>query len=141
MKLRVFADTTLFIYAFEFPESNSAIIIELLNKDEIEVVISERVLNEVSDYFKKFYNKELAYKFKKFLLDSCILILESEIKKEMETLKEKIKEKDLSQISTVRKYRIKYLIAYDRDFESFEEYFTPKKFLIILNRFTRDKEF
>ena len=141
MKLRVFADTAIFIYAFEFPESNSAKIIELLNKGEIEVVISERVINEVSDYLKKFYNRELAYKFKRYLINSCILILESEIKNEMETLKGKIKEKDLSQIATVRKYGIKYLIAFDRDFENFEEYYTPKKFLMMLHKNAREKDF
>lgn len=41
MKCRVFLDTNVFIYAFEFPESNSNKIIGLLNKGQIEAVISE----------------------------------------------------------------------------------------------------
>ena len=59
MKLRVFLDTNVF-YAFEFPECNSNKIINLLNKGQIEAVISERVVNEVQAYFKKFYSKDLA---------------------------------------------------------------------------------
>ncbi len=34
MKHRVFIDTNVFIYAFEFPDSNSNIIIELLNDEK-----------------------------------------------------------------------------------------------------------
>ena len=47
MKLRVFLDTNIFIYAYEFHESNSNKTIDLLNKGQIEAVISERVLKEV----------------------------------------------------------------------------------------------
>lgn len=141
MKFRVFLDTNVFIYAFEFPESNSSKIIDILNKEEIEAVISERVLIEVTNYFKKFYNSELASKFRRYLINSCVFILESDIKKEMTELRGKIKEKDLPQIATVKKYGIKYLISYDRDFENFEEYYTPKKFLTMLNKIVSGEEF
>ncbi|MDI6753685.1 MAG: PIN domain-containing protein [Thermodesulfobacteriota bacterium] len=47
MKVRVFLDTNVFIYAFEFPHSNSMKIIELLNQAEVEAVTSDRVLREV----------------------------------------------------------------------------------------------
>ena len=50
----------------------------------------------------------------------------------MGELKGRIKDKDLEQLAVVKKYGIKYLIAYDRDFENFEEYVTPKKFLQIV---------
>jgi len=42
MKRRVFLDTNIFIYAFEFPDSNSGKVIDLLNKGQIEAVISEQ---------------------------------------------------------------------------------------------------
>lgn len=67
MKLRVFIDTNVFIYAFEVPESNSHKIIDLLNNGYIESVISERVLKEVHLYFKKFYGKDLAVAFRDYL--------------------------------------------------------------------------
>ena len=52
MKPRVFLDTNIFIYAFEFPKSNSSKVIDLLNKNQLEVIISERVLKEVHAYSK-----------------------------------------------------------------------------------------
>ena len=129
MKPRVFLDTNIFIYAFEFSESNSNKIIGLLNKNQIEAVISERVLKEVHTYFKKFYNKDLAAFFRYYLLRTCIVVLSASIKKEMIKYKKLIKDKDLEQLATVKKMGIKFLVAYDRDFEKFEEYITPKAFI------------
>lgn len=57
MRLRAFLDTNILIYAYEFSDSNSRKIIDLLNKGQIEAIISERVLKEVVAYFKKFYDK------------------------------------------------------------------------------------
>ncbi len=43
--------------------------------------------------------------------------------------KKLIKDKDLEQLATVKKIGIKFLVAYDRYFENFEEYITPKAFI------------
>lgn len=72
MKPRVFLDTNVFVYAFEFPDSNSRRIVELLNRGEIEAVICEQVLHEVQRYFAKHYGKEVAGTFRHYLLLSCI---------------------------------------------------------------------
>jgi putative PIN family toxin of toxin-antitoxin system len=129
MRLRVFLDTNIFIYAFEFPESNSDKIIDLLNKGQIEALTSERVLRELQAYFKKFHNKDLASAFRDYILRTCTIIFSSDVKKEMAKYKNMIKDKDLEQLATVKKLGIKFLIAYDRDFEGFDEYITPKSFL------------
>lgn len=129
MKLRVFLDTNIFIYAYEFHESNSNKIIDLLNKGQIEAVISERILKEVMTYFKKFYDKDLAATFRDYLLRTCAIIFPSDLKKEMKLYRNQIKNKDLEQLAAVRKLGIKYLVAYDRDFEKFEEYIIPKAFI------------
>lgn len=129
MKLRVFLDTNIFIYAYEFHESNSNKIIDLLNKGQIEAVISERILKEVMTYFKKFYDKDLAATFRDYLLRTCAIIFPSDLKKEMKLFGNQIKNKDLEQLAAVRKLGIKYLVAYDRDFEKFEEYIIPKAFI------------
>lgn len=55
MKRRIFLDTNVFIYAFEFPDCNSGKIINLINKGQIEAIISEQVLNLLS---KKGFSKE-----------------------------------------------------------------------------------
>lgn len=129
MKLRVFLDTNVFIYAFEFSDSNSAKIISLMNNNLIEAVISERVLKEVLAYFKKFYDKDLAVTYRDYLLRTCTVVFHSDLKSEMARYKGLIKDKDLEQLATVKKLGIKFLLAYDRDFEGFEEYFTPKVFI------------
>lgn len=129
MKLRVFLDTNIFIYAYEFHESNSNKTIDLLNKGQIEAVISERVLKEVMTYFKKFYDKDLAATFRDYLLRTCSIVFSADIRNEMRLYKNQIKDKDLEQLASVKKLGIKFLVAYDRDFEKFEEYITPKAFI------------
>ena len=141
MKFRVFLDTNIFIYSFEFPESNSAKIISLLNKGEIEAITSERVLKEVVCYFEKYHSIKLARKFRRYLLDNCVIIMKKNIIKKVNALKGQIKDKDLEQLATVKKFGIKFLIAYDKDFEPFEEYITPKQFLKKLDKETSDSEF
>lgn len=129
MKRRVFLDTNVFIYAFEFSESNSHKIISLLNNGQIEAVISERIIKEVHAYFKKFHDKDLAAHFRDYLLKTCMVVFSADVKKEMAKYKNQIKDKDLEQLAVVKKLGIKFLIAYDRDFEDFEEYMTPKAFI------------
>jgi len=129
MRLRVFLDTNVFIYAFEFSESNSSKIIDLLNDGRIEAVISERVLLEVQTYFRKFYDKDLASALRDYLLRTCTVVFSFDVKKEMLKYKRQIKDKDLEQLAVVKKLGIKFLIAYDRDFENFDEYITPKVFV------------
>jgi len=129
MKRRIFLDTNVFIYAFEFPECNSGKIINLLNKGQIEAIISEQVLKEVQAYFKKYYSKDLAAIFRDYLLRTCTVVFSVDVKREMAKYKKVIKSKDLEQLAVVKKLGIKYLISYNRDFEAFEEYITPREFI------------
>lgn len=141
MRPRVFLDTNVFIYAFEFSQSNSGKIIELLNQAEIEAVISERVLLEVQTYFKRYYSKDLAGAFRNYLLLSCTVIPTPYVREAMNRYRDKIKDKDLEQLAVVKKLGVKYLVAYDRDFEPFEEYVTPKKFVEALSLDALESEF
>lgn len=129
MKRRIFLDTNVFIYAFEFPECNSGKIINLLNKGQIEAIISEQVLKEVQAYFKKYYSKDLAAIFRDYLLRTCTVVFSVDVKREMAKYKKAIKGKDLEQLAVVKKLGIKFLVSYDRDFETFEEYITPNEFI------------
>lgn len=141
MRPRVFLDTNLFIYAFEFPRSNSKKIVDLLNQNKFEAIISERVIKEVTTYFQKYYSKDLASGFRNYLLLGCTVIPASYVQEEMSRYRGKIKEKDLEQLAVVKKLGLKYLVSYDRDFESFEEYKTPKKFIETLNLSVFEEEF
>jgi hypothetical protein len=51
----------------------------------------------------------------------------------MDRYRGQIKEKDLEQIAVAKMLGLKYLVSYDRDFEAFEEYKTPKEFIKTLN--------
>ena len=125
----VFLDTNVFIYAYEFPDSNSKKIIGLLNDGGIIAYVSERVLEEVAFYFKKYYNKDLASHFRAYIIDSCKIVPKDELVDDMTLYSERIKNKDLEQITAVKVLWIKYLISYDRDLLGFDEYITPKKFI------------
>lgn len=141
MKKRVFLDTNVFIYSWEFPASNSAILIELLNKGLIDAVTSERVLKEIAAYFEKYHSIKLARKFRRYIIDTCTIVLHEKVIEEMNKFRGTIKEKDLEQLATVKKLGIKFLVAYDRDFDNFEEYVTPKQFLAIMDVKTVQTEF
>ncbi len=141
MRCRIFLDTNVFIYGFEYKESNSAKIIEALNKREVEGIICEYVIKEVTHYFEKFYSKELANLYKRYLLHSCIIIRRDRLVSTMDVFKGKIKDKDLEQLAAVKKLGIKFLLSYDRDFENFDEYRTPKKFLKEMNKTYVDTEY
>lgn len=141
MRFSVFIDTNVFIFSFEYPTSNSRRIIEQLNEGKIEAVICDKVVKEVTRYFERHHTTDLARLFRRYLVGSCIIVPREEVNKEMDELKGKIKEKDLEQISVVRKYGLKYIVSYDRDFEGFEEYVTPKKFVEIMGLKAYDTEY
>jgi len=134
-------DTNVFIYAFEFPRSNARKIIELLNRNEIEAIISERVLREVISYFRKYYRKDLAAAFRYYLLLSCAVIPASEVRGEMSRFKGAIKDKDLEQLAVTKRLGLKDLVSYDKDFEPFEEYITPKRFIKTLGLDSEESEY
>ncbi len=130
MKPRVFLDTNVFIFAKEFPDSNSARVIrKLLNENIIEAIISEKVFQETYRYFKEHYGKKISDQMRRYLLESCILIPKEQVGKEIQLYHGKIKDKDLMQLAVVKNLKLKFLVSYDRDFEPFEEYITPKNFL------------
>lgn len=141
MKYRVFIDTSVFIYAFEFPVSNSNTIIELLNNEKLEAVISERVVKEVYRYFRKYHSKALADTFRKYLHEACRVILTRNVKNALEKYRGQIKEKDLEQLAVVKEFGIKYLLAFDRDFEEQEEYRTPREFVELMGGKWEKSEF
>lgn len=66
-------------------------------------------------YFKAFHNKDLAGLFRSYLLATCTVI--------------PLKEKDLEQLVVTKWLGLKFLVAYDRDFENCTEYRTPRQFL------------
>ena len=142
MKYRVFLDTNVFIYALEIGDSNSAIIIKLLNEGKIECVVSERVLKEVYHYIKtRIRNEKLANDVRNFIYSSCLVVTNEFVMDYMQNFRGKIKEKDLEQLAAVKKLNLKFLISYDKDFDEFEEYITPKGFVMLMGLKHRKTEY
>ena len=98
-------------------------------------------MDQVVKYYEKYHNIKLARLFRRYLLGSCIVIKRDLVIDKINEYRNKIKEKDLEQAAVTKKLGIKYLISYDKDFESFEEYKTPKEFLEILKTKNKDTEY
>ncbi|MBI2558230.1 PIN domain-containing protein [Candidatus Woesearchaeota archaeon] len=127
--MKIFLDSSAIIFAFEIPESNSALVFDLVLEKKIDGVISPRVLMEVRKYFKEIRGKDFA-SLMDFILKSNFIIAANEgITGEMKKLEGKIKMKDAEQAAIVRKLNIPYLVAFDRDFKAISEYRTPKAFV------------
>jgi predicted nucleic acid-binding protein len=60
---------------------------------------------------------------------TCAVVLASEVSADLAKYRKLIKEKDLEQLTVVKKLGIKHLVALDRDFDEVEEYITPRRFV------------
>ena len=112
-----------------------------MNEGNIRVVISEKVVKELRRYFLKFYNKDIFSEILSHINSTATIIQKEEILEEIKKLKNKINEKDIEHLATVRYLNIKYLIAYDEHFEIFKEYIIPKNFIKKLGLQTSDTDY
>jgi len=113
-------------------ECNSRLVLFLAQLGEFEVVTSELVLEEVEKFFRQNFSREAGYLARRFVEElSSHIVKRNETKQETDALKGKIKAKDLENVAAVRHENIKYLVAYDEDYEraKIKEYITPKRFV------------
>jgi predicted nucleic acid-binding protein len=132
IKIRALLDTNIFIYAYEIPESNSALVINALNSGLFEAVITESTFKEVYRYFRKHYHKRLADVFRIYLFAVCKIVYSYQLDEHSAEYAHLINEKDLEQVISVKEFGIKYLVSYDKHFEGIEEYRTPRQFAELL---------
>ena len=132
MKLTVFLDSNIFIFAFERESSNSSKIIQLLTENVFTCIVSEKVVEEIAAYFKKYYSSELSWKFKKFVFDTCRVVPRSQVVGSVEKLKGVVHKGDIEHVATARALGLRYIVSYDSDYEAIAEYITPKKFVQML---------
>lgn len=137
----VFLDLSVFIWAYNRPNSNSAKILDLMNEGKIRVVISEKVVKELRRYFLKFYNKDIFSEILHYITSTVTIIPKEEILEEIKKLKNEINEKGIEHLATARYLNIKYLIAYDEHFKVFEEYTIPRSFIKELGLQTSDTDY
>ena len=127
-KKRAFIDSSVIIRGVLYEESNSSIIIEMVNKGDIVGVINEKVVSEVLKVLKELKDKDFASLVFSFLHSSFEIVPRERYANEMELNKGKIKEKDLDHLATAKALNLP-IVAYDIDFEGIEGYVTPRRFL------------
>jgi len=132
IKLRALLDTNVFIYAFEIPKSNSNLIINALNQNRFEAVITESTFKEVYRHLRKHYTKKLADQYRIYLFTACKIIFSHQLKEHFPKYAHLINEKDLEQLVATRELGIKYLVSYDKHFKGVEEHKKPKQFATLL---------
>jgi predicted nucleic acid-binding protein len=141
MRLRAFLDSNVFIRAFEDGDSNSRLIIDMLTAGEIEAVVSERVIREVLNYFRTEHGRDHVAFYRDYIMQTCTVVYALDLRAMMRTLKGKIKDKDLEQLAAARALGLRHLVSFDRHFEPFEEYITPRAFVESMGKKARPGEF
>lgn len=121
-------DSNVFIFAFERPKSNSHRIVAQLVSGGLRGVVTDRIVREVMQYFRRYYDKDLAARYRDLLLLTCDLVLEQdlEIRRELEEL---VGTKDVGALAAVRELGVSRLISTDSDFSRAPEHRTPRAYL------------
>ena len=132
IKLRALLDTNVFIYAFEVSKSNSNHILNALNQNQFEAIITESTFKEVYQYFRKHYSKKLADQYRIYLFTTCRIVFSHQLQQHFRKYTDQISGKDIEQLTATREFGIKYLVSHDKHFSDVEEYRTPKQFAKIL---------
>jgi len=129
MREKIYIDSNLFIWGYDFPKSNSGKILDIITKSEFDIYISEKVIDELRKYFCTYYNKDIFSEILLLVINISNIVYNDEIKDDFKKWRGKVKGKDLEHIVIIKKFNIPILVSYDRDFNSFSEYMTPKQFV------------
>ena len=128
MPSNAFLDSNVFIFAFERRLSNSRRIVEMLVAGGLRGVVTDRIVREVMRYFRKYYGKKLAAKFRDLILLTCDLVLEEDLEIPAE-LVQLVGTKDAGALAATRALGLGRLVSTDRDFQKVAEWRTPREFL------------
>ena len=128
MRTRLFIDSNVFIFGFERPESNSHRTLEMAAAGELQGVVTDRVVREVMGYFRSHYGKDLAARFRDFILLTCDLVIETDLRIPRRVVA-LVGRKDAGALATVILLGLAHLVSTDRDFAGIKEHRTPRAFL------------
>ena len=131
MPTKAFLDSNVFIFGFERPRSNSHRILGVLARGNLRGAVTDRIVREVMGYFRKYYAKDLAAEFRDFILLTCELVLEQNLRIPREII-ELVGTEDAGAVAATRALGLARLISTDRDFAHVPERRTPREFLIDL---------
>ncbi|MBI5036770.1 PIN domain-containing protein [Candidatus Micrarchaeota archaeon] len=128
MQKPLFVDSSTIIIGITQPETNSARVLGLIGGGKAEAIISEKALLEVKRFFLAKRGEKFAYATERFLKKNFRVVPRAEVEREIAKYRGQIKEKDLEHLATAKKFGAT-IVAFDRDFEPFKEYVTPKQFV------------
>ena len=95
----------------------------------VKAYTSEKAVEEVRGYFALYHGEKAAYVNGKFASTACKVIPRESVQGELQSFAGAIASKDLEHLATCKFLKLPFLIAVDKHFEPFDEYFTPKRFL------------
>ncbi len=139
MPTRAFLDSNVFLFGFERRGSNSHRILEKLSAGDLRGIVTDRVVREVLGYLRKHYGKDTAGKFRDFVLLTCDLVLEADVRIRREDV-DLVGAKDAGAFAAVRGLGIGRLVSTDSDFAKVPEWRTPRAFLVELGERPRPGE-
>ena len=135
MPTKAVLDSNVFLFGFERPRSNSHRILEKLAAGDLRGVVTDRIVREVIGYLRKYYGKDLAARFRDYILSTCDLILEADLDVPSD-LVSLVGEKDAGALAAARALGLARLVSTDRDFARAPERRTPREFLVELRERT-----
>ena len=117
-KLKVYLDTNVFIFGVERPESNSRIILDLVEEGKIVPVVSYSTLEELREYFSRRYDRETAINEIYYLisLPNLEIITRDKVKQEIKNYKGVVPDKDLPHLVSAIIAQADYLVSHNRHF-------------------------
>lgn len=140
MVYRVFLDTNVFVYGEHIKDSNSKVIVDLAERGEIEVVVSDALITEVRSAFQRLHDRQTGLNEAYFIesLPNKVEVSPGEIKEQLEKYKDlPLKEFDAIHFVASVIAKVDFLITSDEDFFIPEirekvKVVTPKKFVELI---------
>jgi len=117
-KLRVYLDSNVFIFEKERQESNSRLILELVEEGKTIPVVSYLTLEELREYFSRRYDREAAVNEVYYLisLPNLEILSKDKVKQQMSKYRGVVPDKDLSYLVSAIIAEVDYFITYNRHF-------------------------
>ncbi len=128
MPTKALLDSNVFLFGFERKRSNSHRILEKLAAGEIRGVVTDRIVRETLGYLRRHYSKDVVGRFRDFMLLTCELVLEAEVRMDAEQV-DAVGIKDAGAPAAVRSLGLARFVSTDSDFAKVPEWRPPSDFI------------
>ncbi len=128
MPTRALLDSNVFLLGFERPRSNSHRILTRLSTGDLRGVVTDRIVREVLRYVGKHYGKDVAGRFRDFILLTCDLVLEADTEVGKEHV-DAVGAKDAGALAAARSLGLSRVVSTDSDFAKVPEWRRPSEFV------------